>query len=150
MIQAAAAAAAASRPVDAGPLSEPRTPGKLALRSRSTWQLRGGGQRQGHQEGGGGERGGSREERQERQNRQRRPGTAAASARTRLGRLAFVEWEEAPRRGLLNRGLFPALSLLGYETPEKVDGCHGVMYAPPAVKEVYFWERVHTSSIPSA
>lgn len=50
-----------------------------------------------------------------------------------------MEWEEAPRRGLLNRGLFPALSLLGYETPEKVDGCHGVMYAPPAVKEVYFW-----------
>ena len=66
------------------------------------------------------------------------------------GRLAFVEWEEAPRRGLLNRGLFPALSLLGYETPGKVDGCHGVMYAPPAVKEVYCWERVHTSSIPSA
>lgn len=80
----------------------------------------------------------------------RLPGTAAARARTRLRRLALVEWEEAPRRGLLNRGLFPALSLLGYETPEKVDGCHGVMYAPPAVKEVYFWERVHTSSIPSA
>lgn len=76
--------------------------------------------------------------------------TAAAGERTRLGRLAFVEWEEAPRRGLLNRGLFPTLSLLGYETPEKVDGCHGVMYAPPAVKEVYFRERVHTSNIPSA
>lgn len=80
----------------------------------------------------------------------KRAETAAASARTRLGRLALVEWEEAPRPGLLNRGLFPALSLLGYETPEKVDGCHGVMYDPPAVKEVYFWERVHTSSIPSA
>lgn len=93
---------------------------------------------------------GSQEERQERPNEQRLPGTAAASARTRLGRLALVEWEETPRPGLLNRGLFPALSLLGYETPEKVDGCHGVMYDPPAVKEVYFWERVHTSSIPSA
>jgi hypothetical protein len=80
----------------------------------------------------------------------RLPGTAAAGARVRLERLAFAEWEESPRSGLLNRGLFPALSLLGYETPEKVEGCHGVMYAPPAVKEVYFWERVHTSSIPSA
>lgn len=80
----------------------------------------------------------------------RLPGTAAVRARTRLRRFVLVEWEEAPRHRLLNRGLFPALSLLGYETPEKVDGCHGVMYAPPAVKEVYFWERVHTSSIPSA
>ena len=102
---------------------------------------------QGHRGPGGG---GARAERRARPDRRRRPGTAAAGARTRLGRLASVEWEEAPRRGLLNRGLFPALSLLGYETPEKVDGCHGVMYAPPAVKEVYFWERVHTSSIPSA
>lgn len=52
--------------------------------------------------------------------------------------------------GSLIEGCSQLSSLLGYETPEKVDGCHGVMYAPPAVKEVYFWERVHTSSIPSA
>lgn len=110
----------------------------------------GDGLRQGHRRGEGGEKDGSQEERQEQPNGWRRPRSAAASARTRLGRLALVEWEEAPCPGLLNRGLFPALSLLGYETPEKVDGCHGVMYAPPAVKEVYFWERVHTSNIPSA
>lgn len=46
------------------------------------------------------------------------PADASAAA-------AFADWEETPCRGLLNRGLFPALSLLGYETPEKVEGCHG-------------------------
>lgn len=45
--------------------------------------------------------------------------------RGRVCSAAFADWEETPRRGLLNRGLFPALSLLGYETPEKVEGCHG-------------------------
>lgn len=63
---------------------------------------------------------------------------------------AFADWEEAPRRGLLNREGCSRLSV--YSVTKRLrrwkaatgDVCYS------AVKEVYFWERVHTSSIPSA
>lgn len=144
-MQAAAAAGLCGAPEGCA-RGDPTTPGPAAERSGSTWRRPGAGERRGTWK----EEEGEETEEDPGKSGWRPPGSAAAGARTRLGRLAFTEWEEAPRRGLLNRGLFPALSLLGYETPGKVDGCHGVMYAPPAVKEVYFWERVHTSSIPAA
>lgn len=101
---------------EAGARRGPRLPGQSALRPGSTWRPRAYRQRRRRDPGGAAGVVGRAES----------PG-AQQAARGRV-------WSGSPSPSgerlraagyLIERGLFPALSLLGYETPGKVDGCHG-------------------------